>query len=342
MASRLVRFLLSLPRGVASLDAQGIEAGAPPVRRHLERVLEAFVVGYDAALEQDDQERVAQGLRDRLDAHHLGFAFEGAGLYYGARDLLVPRRSSRLRAFVEGPARDHDYIATVGAGFALARLPWGLRAWPGYTRRLDPLVAWCLVDGYGFHQGLFQAERYVVRREPPPAALPAFARPLFDAGLGRSLWWSRGAEPELIAAAIGAFPAERRGQMWSGVGLAATYAGGVDDAALLKLRALAGAHLPDLIAGVPFATRMRQKGGNPSPVTERACRVLLGCDADAASDWIVGVVGRVLEGAGAAGDERLRDSYLLVRRQLLLELRPRTWTFEPRRTGRAAVASPGR
>ncbi len=293
------------------------------VRGRLERVLETFIHGYNLALSIGDPELLAATLHGQFDAHHEGFAFEGAGMYFALCDLLAPWRPSRLGAFLEGPGQDHDTIAAVGAGFALGRLPWGRWLWPSYSPRLAPLIAWCLPDGYGFLQGMSHPRRYIAGRASPPAVLPAHARQLFDSGLGRSLWWSQGAEPSRIARIIAAFPEARRPEMWTGIGVAAAYAGGASDGdgALLALRDLAGPYRADFFSGVPFATRMRQKGRNPSPVTDRACELLLGRSADEASDWIVATLERVLADESVAQEIRLRDNYLLVRRRLVEELR---------------------
>lgn len=204
------RRLLAISPRVASFAELGFAPCDEAVRGRLEKVLETFIHGYNLSLSIGDPEELAATLRGQFDAHHVGFAFEGAGMYYALCDLLAPWRPSRLCAFLEGPGRDHDYIAAVGAGFAVARVPWGRRLWPSYSRRLDPLVAWCVPDGYGFHQGMVHPGRTVAGRAASPTVLPAFARPLFDAGLGRSLWWSQGAEPRRIAQAIDAYPAARR------------------------------------------------------------------------------------------------------------------------------------
>jgi hypothetical protein len=315
--------LLAIPPRAASFSELGFAPCDAEVRGRLEKVLETFIHGYNLALSISDPERLAATLHDRLDAHHLGFAFEGAGMYYALCDLLAPWRPSRLRAFLEGSGRDHDYIAAVGAGFALGRLPWGRWLWPSYSRRLDPLIAWCLPDGYGFLKGMSHPRRYIDGRAAPPSVLPAFARQLFDSGLGRSLWWSQGAEPLRIARAIDTFPEARRPELWCGLGVAAAYAGGArdGDGALLVLRDLAGPYRADFFSGVPFAAHMRQKGHNPSPVTGRACELLLGRSPDAAGDWIAATRERVLADESVSREIRLRDHYLLARRRLVEELR---------------------
>lgn len=328
ITSSLRRRLLAIPSGKVSFAELGFAPCDPAVRGRLEKVLETFVHGYNLSLAIDDPEELAATLLGQLDDHHVGFAFEGVGMAYAVRDLLAPGRPSRLDAFLEGAGRDHDYIAAVGAGFAIARLPWGRRLWHWYSQRLNPLVSWCLPDGYGFHEGIFHFDHYIAGRNDragPPAAWPHFARQLFDSGLGRSLWWSQGAAPRPIARAIEDFSPERRPEMWCGIGTAAAYAGGhASDHVLIELYDLAGPCQDDFLSGIPFAARMRQKGGNPSPVTERACELLLDRSAGETGDWIATVVERVLtdENVDRGGrDIRLRDSYLLVRQRLVEELR---------------------
>ena len=78
---------------------------------------------------------------------------------------------------------------------------------------------------------------------------------------------------------IDTFPVERRGELWSGVGLASTYAGGVDREALLYLLSRAGAYRPELAQGAAFAAEARVLAGNPTPDTESACRAYWGLSA---------------------------------------------------------------
>src|SRR5436305_1971710 len=206
--SRPWRRLLAIPPRAASFAGLGFAPCDAAVRGRLEKVLETFVLGYNLALEIADPELLAATLHRQLDAHHVGFAFEGVGMCYALCALLAP--------------------------------------------------------------------------------------------------W--------------------RAEMWCGIGVAAAYAGGIGDGsagdtALLALRDLAGPYRADFLSGIPFATRMRQKGRNPSPVTGRACELLLGLSAEEASDWIVATVERVVADDGVEREVRLRDSYLLVRQRLVEELR---------------------
>ncbi|HZI13837.1 MAG TPA: DUF1702 family protein, partial [Myxococcus sp.] len=105
----------------------------------------------------------------------------------------------------------------------------------------------------------------------------------FDQGLGRGLWFVEGAGVERIIGRVRGFPAGRQPDLWAGVGLACTYAGGVERPALERLREAAGPHLPQLAQGAVFAARARQRAGNLAPHNALACEVLCGRSSEDAA-----------------------------------------------------------
>jgi hypothetical protein len=316
MLSTLKKVLFTMSPKEASFERRGFESDDQSVRSNLEEILRAFIAGYNLTLQIRDYEQLARRFERDFDSHHLGFAFEGAGFCCALFDLLVPRRTSRLREFTDGAARNHDYIATVGAGFAVARLPYGLRMLDRYTAKLDPLVAWCVLDGYGFHQGIFHQRVFVEECKAPPARLADYGKQLFDAGLGRSLWWSKGATPRLIKQSIDRFPEPRRSEMWHGIGVACAYAGGVDKEALLELSELSGCYAADFLSGIPFAARMRQKGGNPSHSTDMACGLLLKRTTDQAAELVVQCLDEIAATWPGTRRELGTKGYMLVRERV--------------------------
>ena len=197
-------------------------------------------------------------------------------------DTLTPWRQNRLDAFLKGPADPHAYIVYVGAGWILARLPLSPER---LLSRFDRVLGWLALDGYGFHEGFFRWPRSVERQQVP-AKVRGYARRAFDQGLGRSLWFVEGAGPERIHGRISAFPAERRGDLWSGTGLACGYAGGRDRATIENLLRLAGEHAPQFSQGVAFAASARQRAANPAPQTELACQTVWGADAAAVAEIV--------------------------------------------------------
>jgi hypothetical protein len=138
------------------------------------------------------------------------------------------------------------------------------------------------LDGYGFHEGYFHWRRFLQKPEGINA-LQGYARHAFAQGLGRALWFIEGADAKRIPAAVALFPRPLHADLWSGVGLACTYAGGVERAAVEQLRVAAGAYTAELAQGAAFAAKTRQRAGNESMHTEMACQVLCGLSSDAAA-----------------------------------------------------------
>ncbi len=315
MAVSLKKILFRMPPDECTFAKRGFGDCDPEMRDRLEEIGRVFEEGYTMALEIADHVELAAALDERFDAHHVGFAYEAAGFYYALLDVLMPRRQSRLRAFTDDAARKYDYIASVGGGFALARMPWGRRALGRTMRKLDSVVARCVPDGYGFHQAFFHHRRFVEQCAAPPSGWPNFACRLFDAGVGRSLWWVCGADPERIRQAIDRFDEIRRAELWCGVGLACAYAGGVDEDQAKALPEAAGVYHADVRSGALFAASMRQQANNLSPWTERVCRLFLGMPAYEAGAWVDAEQDRVLAGLPHTF-ERGGRSYLLVRQRV--------------------------
>lgn len=189
-------------------------------------------------------------------------------------DYVTPWRK-RLRALLSGPGAQYKYLAHVGVGWGLARIPGGGHR---FLSQLDPLIRWLAVDGYGFHEGYFHWRRYIAK-QIPPTRFHGYALRAFDQGLGRSLWFVQCADVARIAAAIAAFPADRQGDLWSGVGLACAYAGGAERGDIEAMANGAGTYRAHLAQGAAFAAEARRHAGNPAEHTDLACNTLCGLSA---------------------------------------------------------------
>ena len=279
LMGRLRRIIFGISPEEATFRRRGFSYRDESARVRLERIGATFLEGYHAALEARDDERLARRL-NTVEADFRGFAFEGAAMALTLLDLLRPWGGGRLKYFAAGAGAAHEYMLYVGAGWALARL----RRDPSRARRsFDPLLGWLAADGYGFHEGYFKWPVYVARQERP-RRLSGYALRAFDQGLGRSLWFVKGAEVERVIEIVGAFARERQSDLWSGVGLACAYAGGADEADVEVLRAGAAAFAPQLAQGAAFAAKARERAGNAAAHTDRACRVLCGMTAGAAAE----------------------------------------------------------
>jgi hypothetical protein len=278
---QLRKRIFGLSPDEATFTRRGFYASDPESRLRLERIGHTFLEGYHLALEDTGADSVASRINSQIDLEFRGFGFEGAAMSLALLDMLSPWTKSRWSALLQGPGRDHVYMIHVGLGWALARMH---RRVERPLSRLDPLLGWLALDGYGFHEGYFYPKRYVDAIETP-GRLSGDALRVFDQGLGRSLWFSQGADAERIPATIKAFPEARHPDLWSGIGLACAYAGGVDGSSLHALREAVGQHTAHLGQGAAFAAKARQRAGNPALHTQMACDIMCGVSADEAAQW---------------------------------------------------------
>jgi len=280
-----------------SFDRRGFKSEDPERRRALESIGQTFVSGYHAALLDDDLLSL-EAVLNEVEQEMRGFAYEGAAMALALLDFLSPLKRDRMSTFLNGPGASHVYMVYVGAGWAMARLPLGSR-W--VTRRfetMDPLLCWLAVDGYGFHEGYFHWPKSVGEQKKP-SPLSGYAGRVFDQGLGRSLWFVKGADVQKIGMTIEAFSPERRDDLWGGLGLAAAYAGGVKRSDLEALLEISGTHVLQVAQGASFAAKARQRAGNPAAHTVLACEVLCGLSVDAAAR----ITDDALEGLSSEGGE---------------------------------------
>ncbi len=281
----LRRRILTPNVSATRLDTRGFHVKSPVARELLETVGRTFLTGYAYAVEARSPAQAQQRLEE-VPAPIRGFAYEGAAMGCTMLDALRPGHGRRLSGLLEGPGADHIYMAYVGMGWAMARLP-GFR-W-SKIKAPDPLLRWLVLDGYGFHQAYFHTDRYVHEQYQDarfrwPADGPAwYASRVIDQGIGRAMWFVGGTDAELVGTLIDRFPAVRRGDLYGGAGLAACYAGGADADELRAFQQHAGEHATQIAQGCAFAAEARVRAGLVTAHTKMATRVLCGMTPEAAA-----------------------------------------------------------
>lgn len=271
------RRIFGLSLEETSFARRGFYAKTTEARLYLEKIGQTFLCGYHHALESKTLPELTARIQQDVPSERLGFAYEGAAMPFTMLDYLTPWRHNRLEAYLEGPGKSHIYLAYIGAGWAAARLKRPLQP---LVDRLRPDLAWLVGDGYGFHETYFQATKYA-QQQTLPAGLTGYALRAFDQGVGRCLWFVHGTDVQRIADNIRHFAPNRHPDLWSGVGLASAYAGGVTKPELELLRQLAAPYYPQLAQGVAFAAEARRLANNPAEQTELAAQVLCNHSADA-------------------------------------------------------------
>ena len=254
-------------------------------RDHLETAGRTFLAGYGWAAEATRP----TGAEDHLEVaprQFRGIAYQGAAMAFALRDGLPFGSHDHVARFLAGPARDHVHMVYIGIGLAMARLP--RFRWPD-AGSLDPLLQWLVLDGYGFHQAYFHTARYVDEQyRPSMAGWPAgaeswYADHALDQGIGRALWFIAGTDARTAADLIDRFPSERRPDLYGGLALGATYAGGAGEEELERFWERSGAYRSDLAPGSAFGAAARLRAGLVTDETRVATEVFCGVSPEEAA-----------------------------------------------------------
>ncbi|MDQ1152391.1 hypothetical protein QE382_004375 [Sphingobacterium zeae] len=251
--------LFALPLKDANFSTRKFAIGEQGQDR-LELVAKVVVAGYNLALETGYNPDLL--IHQSMISRELqGFFTEGIGMGLYTLDLLSPLRSNSFWRFVESEGANHRYMSYIGAGIACG--VFNHRPIETFRLRASPTSGLLILNGIGFYYAYFKPQKGIERQFiPKDLTFDDFYIECYDNGMGRAFWFVNGGNPDLIANMIFEFSPERQGSIWAGVGLAATYAGGVDKNKIEKLIALAGKHAPRLGEGSVLATHTRDVAGN--------------------------------------------------------------------------------
>jgi len=285
LLAALRRKFLTPPLEDALFSTRGFHEHDEAARDRLEMSGRQAIVGFGLAMESSDTAETVTRL-ETLEQEYRGFAYEGAAMALALRDALHLGRHGRRNEDFLGSGRGaaHIYMAYLGIGFTVARLPrmlWS-RALPDVSRLPDhPSLSWFIWDGYGFHQAYFHPDKWI-NRQHVGHRYPwqvSYVNRAIDHGIGRALWFYNGADVDGITESINRFAESRHADLWSGAGLAATYAGGVDEEGLELLKKYAGPYAAEVSLGAVLAIKARVLADTVTAHTERASSVLCGMPA---------------------------------------------------------------
>ncbi len=272
MAGFWLRPVMVLPPEAASLDR--VRTGKYDTKRaaHLESIACAFVEGYNLMLGS----YALAALRARLGQVPpalRGFLVEGAGMAAAIRDGLSTGHQ-HLQALNGAFGGEYRYLVQVGAGWAMARLPWlGRKVFSG----LPPENFSLSLDGHGFHDTFFHPERLKGGQLARGRSLSARS---YDRGIGRALWFVALGRTDLVASHIDDIDENRRGDLLAGLGLAMAYAGPADPGECAKILHRFSKHRPAYLQGIGFAAAARIDAGHVTANLAAICDAVLGRSAE--------------------------------------------------------------
>jgi enediyne biosynthesis protein E3 len=256
----------------ATFERRGFSAPDATRQANIEKVGHKFLEGFEYGMAGQYLADIESSL-EMVEPGFRGFSYEGCAMALAIRDGVRPVGQHWVRDLLASRGANHVYMAYIGVGWAMARLP--KVRWRAIEPH-DPLLRWLALDGYGFHQAYFHTKEYVWNHHQgriPGWEPAAYANRVVDQGIGRALWFVNGSDVQGLATTIEGFAQSRRGDLWSGAGLASVYASGADAGDLSDMVRLAGPYRSNAAQGAAFAAKARLLAGLVMPSTELGVKV---------------------------------------------------------------------
>jgi hypothetical protein len=213
-----------------------------------------------------------------LDTFELEFrsiAYEAASMCMALSDLKAANQLKRWLEFAQQSVL-HTTQIHVGLGWALAQLQLDPSL---FMTKLHPMMRYRVADGYGYYEGIFRKRKSVLSQQKPDWN-DGTAMKAYDQGLGRSMWYLNYGTIEEAKNLIKRFPVERQSDLWRGLGIAITYAGGCGEEKLREIFVLAEDYKTQLATGSVMALASRKVAKYISQDTLLVCSVWCNKNAD--------------------------------------------------------------
>ena len=197
MGSLRTRIFAPDPRDV-TFERRGFHAPGPVQQANLGKVGGIFLTGFGYGLIGRGMTDIESSLEE-VEKPFRGFAYEGCAMALAVRDALLPAGRHWVNDFLAGPGKPHVYMAHIGVGWAMARLP-SVRGRAILPQ--DEVLRWLSLEGYGFHQAYFKTVQYVNQQHQAQVPLfkpAAYTGRAIDQGIGRALWFVNGSDVRDVA-----------------------------------------------------------------------------------------------------------------------------------------------
>ena len=234
----------------------------------LEAAQDAFQKGFNLAVDISSLNAIANKL-DLLDKEFLSIAYEGASMNIALNCLETSAGLKPWFHFLASSAKPHNIQYHIGLGWALAQLQ--LDAVP-YMLQLGPIDRYRVPDGYGYYDAIFRTKRSIHNQQKLEEFNKAGSSAYYQ-GIGRGIWYLSLGRKDEAKNLIDKFAEERHADLWRGLGIACSYAGGCDELALKEIMILAGDYKPHLATGAVMVAICRENAGFMSADTELACKI---------------------------------------------------------------------
>ncbi len=206
---------------------------------------------------------------ENTEKEFSSIAYESASMAIALNNFETDTFPHEWLLFANGAAAAHQAQVYVGLGWAISKFNFPFLT---AVEKLHSRFYFRIADGCGYYDGSFKRRQTVVNKQLP-AYLPAAAMPMYDQGIGRSIWYTQKADIYKIRSTIETFEANRHADLWRGVGIAIAYVGGCDDEDLKTLLEYAAANRFQLACGAALAARSRTMANTMTADTDRCSRL---------------------------------------------------------------------
>ena len=196
-------------------------------------------------------------------------AYESASMAIAIKGLENNQDMKAWLYYASVPARAHKAQVYIGLGWAIAKLNLPFLS---VVEKIESRFYHRVADGCGYYDGSFR-QRQTVMSQQLPDNLPAAVMPIYDQGVGRSLWYTCNADINKIRSKIESFPQNRQADLWRGIGCAVAYVGGYDENTLITLLEYAGINRIQLACGAALAARSRREANTITTDTDHCSQL---------------------------------------------------------------------
>jgi enediyne biosynthesis protein E3 len=234
----------------------------------IERIKSIFLDTQLFCARQDNPSSLI-GYLEKIEPEFRSIGYESASMAIALKDLQKNQGMDNWLFYARTLAQAHKAQVYVGLGWAIAKLNLPFLS---VVEKIETRLYHRVADGCGYYDGSFRQRQTIINPQLP-LYLPEAAMPLYDQGIGRSLWYTSNADINKIHSNVDNFPVSRHAGLWRGIGIAVAYVGGCDEETLKTLLQYAGTNRIELAYGAALAARSRMEANAVTTDTDRCSRL---------------------------------------------------------------------
>lgn len=238
------------------------------VTQRIEKIKSIFLDTQLFYAKQDNIDALITYL-ENIEPVYRSIAYESASMAIALKGFENNLDLNAWLFYAKVPALAHEAQVYIGLGWAIAKLNIPFLS---VVEKIETRFYHRVADGCGYYDGSFR-QRQTVMSQQLPVYLTEAALPIYDQGVGRSLWYTNNADIDKIRIKVAGFPASRHSDLWRGVGIAVAYVGGCDDGTLKTLLQYAATNSIQLTCGAALASRSRMEANTMTADTDHCSRL---------------------------------------------------------------------